>query len=677
MISIFVSYRREDSRHQAGRLFDHLVRHFGPGQVFDHFDSIPVGLDFREVLTERVAGCDVFLAVIGDAWLSMTGPGETRRLDDPGDFVRIEIEAALGRNIPVIPVLVGSSSVPQAEELPKTLRGLAYRQGLPVRSDPDFHHDMERLIGGIEGVVSAPHMGTGPRGPKSQGAGTVRSALTSTSEEPKAARTQRETDAEQRTARPRKAAEPSGAGSRSESTNKYRETQSPMDAAPDVAPMRRPRWLWPSVVVGVLTLGLLAAWLGGAFKVMAPGGTIVLENVPDDAIAHAEPWVSLFNGKDLSGWRDPDQTWKVLLGGILEGSGPPPPSTLRTDRADFANFHLRVETKLAEGLNSGIAFRITESNGESAKYNALIAGTAQGENNTGCLRFSMPGFPTSLANADPVIPIRSGEWFTEEVIADGDVITVVVKGVEVVKFKLLHHKLKSGAISLLRRGNSKVVFRKIEIKKLNGTGARGSSASGGESEKVSEPFDWSRMARISGQGTWRIEDDQLVQTAVEGRGWVSFGEPTWTDYTFSADVEIVQSTDNVGLIFRDGGEQTAGRYAYNGGLHGVYGGAIATSAKGNIPARRNGNTTLTRGQWHEMKINVRGDRLTAYLDDRVVMAATDTFKTRGCVGFSAVNSVCRFRNVKVTAPNGRTLWEGLPEIPSASTFGVSLRGGNP
>ena len=166
-ISIFVSYRHEDSRHQTDRLFDRLEDRFGAGQVFQDVDSIPLGLDFRKVLTERVAGCDLCVAVIGDAWLSIAGKSGTRRIDDPADFVRIEIEAALGRNIPVIPVLVGNASVPQVEELPESLRELAYRQGLHVRPDPDFRHDVERLIRGIEDVVSAQRPGAraGHRGP--------------------------------------------------------------------------------------------------------------------------------------------------------------------------------------------------------------------------------------------------------------------------------------------------------------------------------------------------------------------------------------------------------------------------------------------------------------------------------------------------------------------------------
>ncbi|MGO9471367.1 MAG: toll/interleukin-1 receptor domain-containing protein [Isosphaeraceae bacterium] len=176
VISVFVSYRREDSRHQAGRLYDHLVAQFGKGQVFKDVDSIPLGLDFREVLTERVAACDVFLAVIGDEWLSIAEKSGTRRLDDPGDFVRIEIEATLSRKIPVIPVLVGDSSVPQAEKLPESLRGLSFRNGLAVRPDPDFHSDVDRLIRGIYDVVSTLRERSAPRGPKTQKSEELKSA---------------------------------------------------------------------------------------------------------------------------------------------------------------------------------------------------------------------------------------------------------------------------------------------------------------------------------------------------------------------------------------------------------------------------------------------------------------------------------------------------------------------
>jgi hypothetical protein len=152
MPKIFICYRRDDSTHQAGRIFDHLADHFGKHELFKDVDSIPLGLDFRRVLSEKVAHCDVLLAIIGDAWVSTTDAKGERRLDDPNDFVRIEVESALQRNIAVIPVLVGRASVPQPGDLPESLSQLAFRQGLAVRADPDFHNDVDRLIRGIKEV---------------------------------------------------------------------------------------------------------------------------------------------------------------------------------------------------------------------------------------------------------------------------------------------------------------------------------------------------------------------------------------------------------------------------------------------------------------------------------------------------------------------------------------------
>jgi hypothetical protein len=149
MPKIFCCYRRDDSTYQTGRIFDHLAHRFGKEELFRDVDSTPLGRDFRKVLTEQVAGSKVLLAIIGDDWLSASEkPGE-RRLDDPSDFVRIEIESALRRNMPLIPVLVGRAEMPKPDDLPESMRELAFRNGLAVRADPDFSNDVERLIRGI------------------------------------------------------------------------------------------------------------------------------------------------------------------------------------------------------------------------------------------------------------------------------------------------------------------------------------------------------------------------------------------------------------------------------------------------------------------------------------------------------------------------------------------------
>src|SRR5579859_7462419 len=103
--AIFISYRRDDSEGEAGRLFDDLVRSFGEDSVFMDVDGINPGMDFRKAIDDNVASCGVLLAMIGPTWATIKH-GDARRLDDPNDFVRLEIASALSRNIAVIPVLV-------------------------------------------------------------------------------------------------------------------------------------------------------------------------------------------------------------------------------------------------------------------------------------------------------------------------------------------------------------------------------------------------------------------------------------------------------------------------------------------------------------------------------------------------------------------------------------------
>jgi len=146
MSKILISYRREDSADVTGRIYDRLVQQFGQGAVFKDVDSIPLGVDFRVYLDEQVAKCEVHLAVIGRDWVKKRGSKGKSRFEDPGDFVRIEIESALQWQIPVIPVLVSGASIPPAERLPASIHDLSYRNGIAVRSGRDFNQDMNQLI---------------------------------------------------------------------------------------------------------------------------------------------------------------------------------------------------------------------------------------------------------------------------------------------------------------------------------------------------------------------------------------------------------------------------------------------------------------------------------------------------------------------------------------------------
>jgi len=157
MTKIFISYRRADSRKDAGRIYDRLVESFGKDNVFKDVDSIPMGMDFRGVLREAVAQCDVQLVIIGKVWLSVADEHGQRRLDNPGDFVRIEVETALQRDsCTVIPVLVDNAAMPAADDLPLDLRELAFKNATVVRDDPDFHTDVTRIIRSLGAPVASP-----------------------------------------------------------------------------------------------------------------------------------------------------------------------------------------------------------------------------------------------------------------------------------------------------------------------------------------------------------------------------------------------------------------------------------------------------------------------------------------------------------------------------------------
>ena len=149
---IFISYRREETAYPAGWLYDRLVERY-PDQVFKDVDSIELGDDFVEVITAAVGSCDVLLALIGDRWVTIADEDGRRRLDDPDDFVRLEIEAALTRKVRVIPILVDGATMPRAEELPPSLARLVRRNALEL-SPARFDYDTSRLLNALDRTLT-------------------------------------------------------------------------------------------------------------------------------------------------------------------------------------------------------------------------------------------------------------------------------------------------------------------------------------------------------------------------------------------------------------------------------------------------------------------------------------------------------------------------------------------
>lgn len=152
MSKIFINYRRDDSAGYAGRLYDQLIKHFDRDHIFMDIDHIEPGEDFIEVIQEKLSTVNVAIILIGKQWLDITDSTGQRRLDDPDDFVRLEIAAILERKIRAIPVLVGGAVLPKSTQLPELLTSLVRRNAFEI-SDKRFHYDAEKLINALEKVL--------------------------------------------------------------------------------------------------------------------------------------------------------------------------------------------------------------------------------------------------------------------------------------------------------------------------------------------------------------------------------------------------------------------------------------------------------------------------------------------------------------------------------------------
>ena len=141
---VFISYRRQDTAWPARQLYDVLVAELGADRVFKDVDNIEPGDDFVERIQSAVGSCEVLLALIGPQWLTVTDANGLRRLDDPQDFVRIEVETALTRDdVRVIPILVDNAKMPSPQELPSGLARLTRRQAVEINP---VNFDTRRLL---------------------------------------------------------------------------------------------------------------------------------------------------------------------------------------------------------------------------------------------------------------------------------------------------------------------------------------------------------------------------------------------------------------------------------------------------------------------------------------------------------------------------------------------------
>lgn len=152
---IFINYRRELSQGQAQHLASVLARTFGKNRVFIDIHGIDGFSDWLRVLKEQVAGTAAMISVIGPGWLNVADKRGGRRLDNPKDFVRFEIAEALGRDIPVLPVLLDGAALPSREELPEEMRGMLRWQTMDLHAKR-FDADARLIANALKAQMRKP-----------------------------------------------------------------------------------------------------------------------------------------------------------------------------------------------------------------------------------------------------------------------------------------------------------------------------------------------------------------------------------------------------------------------------------------------------------------------------------------------------------------------------------------
>jgi len=149
---VFICYRREETGPYAGRIYDAMVTRFGVDNVFMDLDLAP-GIDFVDRITRVVSGCVALIVVIGPSWAKLQNEDGTRRIEDPEDFVRLEVETGLRReDVRAIPVLVGGARMPRREDLPPELQAIARRNALEM-SEGRWAYDVGRLLSTLDELL--------------------------------------------------------------------------------------------------------------------------------------------------------------------------------------------------------------------------------------------------------------------------------------------------------------------------------------------------------------------------------------------------------------------------------------------------------------------------------------------------------------------------------------------
>ncbi len=400
-----------------------------------------------------------------------------------------------------------------------------------------------------------------------------------------------------------------------ESLVELRETERSQDKTPAAAPTRRPPWVWLSVAAGVLLLGLTVVWGVASLWIKTPEGFIVLEDLPDQAT------VLVDDKKATVKWPDG--------GGSAVITVAPGHHEVKVKKDGFTVWGKKVT--IEAGLRKILTARLEP-------VDALPP--TEGDAND--------------SSARPDVDMRPGEPGGKEVVA------------------------QSPTPPAIPAANSRTEPAAVADNEARKVDAAGRDANGLARTRAS---DAARALMGNAEflgGRWVVEGRELVQTglAAEGTGgMVLFGDLHWTDYDFTVEFNLdllgEKGHDCVSFFFRKTlpNVPNANDLGFNfcGGDRDDGGCGICAFEGGNERGLRQVDFRFVRQKWYRARVSVRRNHIVCTLHDDgenevVRLVVDDDRHPSGQVGLGTENSSYRFKNIKVTAPNGKTLWEMQPAI---------------
>ena len=380
----------------------------------------------------------------------------------------------------------------------------------------------------------------------------------------------------------------------------------------------------------------------------------------------SDGFVPLFNGKDLAGWTPSGlPKWSWANGRLLGSPAPGGDAGILMTEAEYDDFELELQYRIGAGAGSGLFLR--------ADINGPVSGAQQMEVQIIDDEFpqyaNLPAtsktgsvFGTFARKVDP--PFKKNDWNAMRVVLVKRQIQVWVNGIQTIDADLDSAPARdnytkfpgllrtTGRIGLQQNQKSDVEFRDLKVKRLDG-------------KKVSAVDPKLRRAFKNEAGDWAIDKEELVQRSRDaGSCTLMFGDTAWKDYDFSCEVLKLSGRGEIGQVYRVSNE---GRSEFMLGRYdGFWESALSIEGTSNTRLRERRTAALIADRWYKMEVRLRGDHYRGFLDGEPAFDFKTSKNPEGGVGVRSWRTATKFRNFRVTDPNGKLLFEGLPELPATT-----------